>query len=132
MWFNLLFSSLSQLRYVKVRISRSVSVSPLEFEITRVNCTFFILYLRLFSIKFVCINCIMRKPALCCIPSLSQFFFQYKICLYKLHHEKACIMLYDALKGLNGICRQGRHRSAVYVSILIWVFITHLLDQYLL
>ena len=34
MWlFNLLFSSLSQLWYVEVRISRSVSVSPLEFEI---------------------------------------------------------------------------------------------------
>ena len=40
MWlFNLLFSSLSQLWYVEVRISRSVSVSPLEFEITRVDCT---------------------------------------------------------------------------------------------
>ena len=38
MWlFNLLFSSLSQLWYVEVRISRSVSVSPLEFEITRVD-----------------------------------------------------------------------------------------------
>ena len=31
--------SLSQLWYVEVRISRSVSVSPLEFEITRVDCT---------------------------------------------------------------------------------------------
>ena len=29
----------SQLWYVEVRISRSVSVSPLEFEITRVHCT---------------------------------------------------------------------------------------------
>ena len=39
MWlFNLLFSSLSQLWYVKVRISWSVSVSPLEFELTRVDC----------------------------------------------------------------------------------------------
>ena len=39
MWlFNLLFSSLSQLWYVEVRISRSVSVSLLEFEITRVDC----------------------------------------------------------------------------------------------
>ena len=38
--FNLLFSSLSQLWYVEVRISRSVSVSPLEFEITRVDCSF--------------------------------------------------------------------------------------------
>ena len=36
MWlFNLLFSSLSQLWYVEVRISRSVSVSPFEFEKTR-------------------------------------------------------------------------------------------------
>ena len=39
--FNLLFSSLSQLWYVEVRISRSISVSPLEFEITRVDCIFF-------------------------------------------------------------------------------------------
>ena len=43
MWlFNLLFSSLSQLWYVEVRISRSISVSPLEFEITRVDCTWVI------------------------------------------------------------------------------------------
>ena len=45
MWlFNLLFSSLSQLwyMYVEVRISRSVSVSPLEFEITGVDCKFHI------------------------------------------------------------------------------------------
>ena len=42
MWlFNLLFSSLSQLWYVKVQISRSVSVSPLEFEITRVDSTLY-------------------------------------------------------------------------------------------
>ena len=42
MWlFNLLFSSLSQLWYVEVRIPRSVSVSPLEFEITRVDCICF-------------------------------------------------------------------------------------------
>ena len=42
MWlFNLLFSSLSQLWYVELRIhvSRSVSVSPLEFEIMGVDCT---------------------------------------------------------------------------------------------
>ena len=35
-----MFSSLSQLWYVEVRISRSVSVSPLEFQITGVNCNF--------------------------------------------------------------------------------------------
>ena len=41
MWlFNLLFSSLSQHWYVEVRISQSVSVSPLEFEITRVDCIY--------------------------------------------------------------------------------------------
>ena len=41
MWlFSLLFYSLSQLWYVKVRISRSVPVSPLEFEITRVDCIY--------------------------------------------------------------------------------------------
>ena len=31
-------SSLSQLWYVEIRISQSVSMSPLEFEITRVDC----------------------------------------------------------------------------------------------
>ena len=36
--FDLLFSSPSQLGYVEVRISQSVSVSPLGFEITRVDC----------------------------------------------------------------------------------------------
>ena len=41
MWlFNLLFS-LSQLWYVEVRISRNVSVSPLEFEITGVDCSIY-------------------------------------------------------------------------------------------
>ena len=39
MWlFNLLFSSLSQLLYVEVRISQRVSVITLKFEITRVDC----------------------------------------------------------------------------------------------
>ena len=40
MVFNLLFSSLSQLWYVEVRISRNVSVISLEFEITRVDCIY--------------------------------------------------------------------------------------------
>ena len=39
MWsFDLLFSSLLQLWYFEVRIFRSVSESPSEFEITRVDC----------------------------------------------------------------------------------------------
>ena len=33
-----IFSSILQLWYVEVRISRSISESPLEFEITRVDC----------------------------------------------------------------------------------------------
>ena len=37
---SILFSSLSQLWYVEVRISRSVSVSPLQSEITRVDYIF--------------------------------------------------------------------------------------------
>ena len=41
------FFSLSQLWYVEVRISRSVSLSPLEFEITRVDCIYYPTYLRL-------------------------------------------------------------------------------------
>ena len=36
----IIFSSLLQIWYVEVRISRSISESPLEFEITRVNCIF--------------------------------------------------------------------------------------------
>ena len=40
MWlFDLLFSSIPQNWYVEVRISRSVSESPLDFEITRVGCS---------------------------------------------------------------------------------------------
>ena len=38
--FDLLFSSLLQPWYFEVRISRSVSESPLEFEITRVDCIY--------------------------------------------------------------------------------------------
>ena len=46
MWlFNVLFSSLSQLGYVDVRIFQSVSVSPLEFEIMRVDCSSRLIYL---------------------------------------------------------------------------------------
>ena len=35
-----IFSSILQIWYVEVWISRSISESPLDFEITRVNCTF--------------------------------------------------------------------------------------------
>ena len=35
---SIYFSSFLQFRYVEVRISRSISESPLEFEITRVGC----------------------------------------------------------------------------------------------
>ena len=45
MWlFNLLFSSLSQLWYVEIRIPRSISVSPLEFEIMRVDCIYNVIW----------------------------------------------------------------------------------------
>ena len=38
MWLiELVFSSILQIWYVEVRISRSISESPLEFEITRVD-----------------------------------------------------------------------------------------------
>ena len=36
---QIIFSWTLQIWYVEVWISRSISVSPLEFEITRVNCT---------------------------------------------------------------------------------------------
>ena len=40
MWLiELVFSLVLQIWYVEVRISRSISESPLEFEITRVDCT---------------------------------------------------------------------------------------------
>ena len=46
MWlFDLLFSSISQIRSVEVWISRSVSESPLDFEITRVDCICTLVYL---------------------------------------------------------------------------------------
>ena len=35
---RLIFSSILQIWYVEVRISRSISESPLDFEITRVDC----------------------------------------------------------------------------------------------
>ena len=38
--FRIIFSSILQLWYVKIRISRSISERSLELEITRVNCIF--------------------------------------------------------------------------------------------
>ena len=37
---RIIFSSILQIWYVEVRISRGISESPLEFEITRVDCIF--------------------------------------------------------------------------------------------
>ena len=40
MWlFDFIFCSGMQIWYVQVRISQSISESPLELEIMRVNCT---------------------------------------------------------------------------------------------
>ena len=40
MWlFDLFISSSLQIWYVKVRIPRSISESPLDFELTRADCT---------------------------------------------------------------------------------------------
>ena len=80
MWlFNLLFSSLSQLWYVEARISRNVSVSPLEFEIMGVDCILMgskATHLNIFRVRdrnftlrfcpshaFVLLQCIYRAPA---------------------------------------------------------------------
>ena len=42
MWlFDLFFSSILQI-YVEVRISRSILESPLDFEITRVDCIYIV------------------------------------------------------------------------------------------
>ena len=35
---SIYFSSILQIRYVEVRISGSISESPFDFEITRVDC----------------------------------------------------------------------------------------------
>ena len=37
---QIIFSSILQTWYVELRISRSISESPLEFEITRVDCSY--------------------------------------------------------------------------------------------
>ena len=37
-YFYLFFFSILQIRYVNVRLSRSMSESPLDFEITRIDC----------------------------------------------------------------------------------------------
>ena len=43
MWlFDLFFSSILQICYVDVRISRIISASPLDFEIARVDCEYVI------------------------------------------------------------------------------------------
>ena len=55
--FNLLFSSLSKLWYVEVRISRSVSVSPLEFEITGVDCIYITYLCSLETVLIFHANC---------------------------------------------------------------------------
>ena len=47
---QIIFSSILQTWYVELRISRSISESPLEFEITRVDCII-ITYL---EISFIC------------------------------------------------------------------------------
>ena len=39
-WFDLFFSSVLQIWYVEVWISRSISESPLGLEITRGDCIF--------------------------------------------------------------------------------------------
>ena len=57
MWlFNLLFSSLSQPWYVEVRISRSILVSPLDFEITRVDCIYLFNYLFIYFLHLRTVN----------------------------------------------------------------------------
>ena len=38
---RLIFSSILEIWYVEVRIYRSISESPLDLEITRVDCTFY-------------------------------------------------------------------------------------------
>ena len=57
MWlFDLLFSSIPQIWYVEVRISRSIPESP--FEITRVDCSsiLFHFFLPVSKVRFVAIN----------------------------------------------------------------------------
>ena len=54
MWLiELVFSSILQIWYVDVRISRHILESPLEFEITRVDCIFIIMTKRSFILGYV-------------------------------------------------------------------------------
>ena len=53
-----IFSSILQIYYVEVRISRSISESPLEFEITRVDCIW----------KWNCAYVYARGRKQCCKP----------------------------------------------------------------
>ena len=51
---RIIFSSILQILYVEVRISRSISESPLEFEITSVDCIFLLIRLLPFQGYVLC------------------------------------------------------------------------------
>ena len=53
---SIYFPSILQILYVGVRVSRSILESPLEFEITRVDCTYFVLLFVPF-VSFYVSNC---------------------------------------------------------------------------
>ena len=68
-----IFSTILQIWYVKVRISRSISESPLDFEITRVDCNknIFIIniYLKIVSSpwRLPCFIFILFRSKHCCV-----------------------------------------------------------------
>ena len=75
MWlFDLFFSSILQIWYVEIRISRSISESPLDFEITKVDCIFLCLckQFRNSSDAVMCNTCSRDH----CLPLIRNFKIQ--------------------------------------------------------
>ena len=87
-----IFSSILQFWYVEVRISRSISESPLDFEITRVDCICFLYVLPLVpregctSWHFLSTVTYMFDKA---YLALYRIFWS---CFYYKHHKKRCVI----------------------------------------
>ena len=79
MWLiKFLFSSILQTWYVELRISRSISESPLEFEITRVDCSSVAASLLFILFSMKCHFCI-TKACLYNFGHLKPYFYIVKL-----------------------------------------------------
>ena len=116
MWlFDLLFSSILQIWYVEVRISRSISEITLDFEITRVDCIAFLYPLNISACMCVCICALFEGMFLIlwwCNQHVSTF-------VSKLY------MVFDCYPGWSGaqqvervwrVCQQSTNDSDVVPS----------------